>query len=58
MIPKILEKQFSNVTVGRKKNKKKKETREQRLSRISDSYGFNHGTGKRKKRTKKRGGSK
>ena len=57
MIPNILEKQFSKIDMGNKK-RKKKETKEERLSRISASYGFNHGKGKRKKRTKKRGGSK
>jgi hypothetical protein len=59
MIPKVLEKQFSKVDMNNtKKKKKKKETREERLSRIADSYGLKHGKGKRKKRTKKRGGSK
>lgn len=58
MIPKILEKQFSNVSVGGRKSKRKKETREERLSRIAESYGFKHGKGKRKKRSKKRGGCK
>ena len=60
MIPNVLEKQFSKINAGgkSKKKKQKKETREERLSRISASYGFNHGKGKRKKRTKKRGGSK
>ena len=60
MIPKVLEKQFSKVGAGNgtKKKKVKKETREERLSRIADSYGLKHGKGKRKKRTKKRGGSK
>ena len=57
MIPNILEKQFNKIDMGNKK-RKKKETREQRISRISASYGFTHGKGKRKKRTKKRGGSK
>lgn len=58
MIPKVLEKQFSNVNMNKGTKKKKKETREERLSRIADSYGLKHGKGKRKKRTKKRGGSK
>lgn len=58
MIPKILEKQFNNVPVGGRKSKKKKETREERLSRIAESYGFKHGKGKRKKRSKKMGGCK
>lgn len=58
MIPKVLEKQFSNVNMNKRTKKKKKETKEERLSRIADSYGLKHGKGKRKKRTKKRGGSK
>lgn len=60
MIPKVLEKQFNKANAGGQKNKskKKKETREEKLSRISDMYGFKHGKGKRKKRSKKRGGSK
>lgn len=61
MIPNILEKQFSKVTGGginRKTNKKNKESKKERLERISKAYGFSHGKGKRKKRSKKRGGSK
>lgn len=58
MIPKVLEKQFNNVSVGSRKSKKKKETREERLSRISQAYGFKHGKGKRKRRSKKMGGCK
>ena len=57
MIPKVLEKQFNNVSCGRK-SKKKKETREERLSRIAQAYGFKHGKGKRKRRSKKMGGCK
>ena len=57
MIPKVLEKQFSNSPRGRK-SKKKKETREERLSRIAQTYGFKHGKGKRKRRSKKMGGCK
>ena len=58
MIPNVLEKQFSKIDMKNKKRKKKKETKEERLARISASYGFKHGKGKRKRRTKKRGGSK
>ena len=58
MIPKVLEKQFNNVSVGNRKSKKKKETREERLSRIAQTYGFKHGKGKRKRRKEKMGGCK
>ena len=58
MIPNILEKQFNKINYKDKKSYKRRETREEKLSRLTEYYGLSHGKGKRKKRSKKRGGSK
>lgn len=53
----LLEKQFSKVV--EEKMRKSYETKEERLARIARRLGIpEHGNGKRKKRTKKKGGRK
>lgn len=54
-IPKQLEKQFHNILV--EKEKRSRETKEEKLERISRQLGIQkHGKGKRKKKNKKKGG--
>ena len=58
MIPNVLEKQFNKIGSNEKRSYRRRETREEKLSRLTEYYGLSHGKGKRKKRSKKRGGSK